>query len=562
MNMPKSDAYSSKFVLMRLRSTAWLSILLGLVLHQIVIGSDRLNVQNITWLANGGWGDTWAHYLGWQNYRQSSWQFPIGANNSYGLELASSIVFTDSIPWFAIFFKGLSPFLPSTFQYFGLWILICFILQSYFSWKIVGTFTRNLTILICGTLILSFSPAFLNRVNTHVALSSHFLILAAVYIVLNINMIHRPLKWFLLLIFAAGVHAYFLIMILCLFIADVVQLIRSGQVSIRRIFIRVIAILSFLTIIMWQLGYFVITSGLAAPFPSSLFKVDLLQPFNLSGWSWLASKYSPVQQGNFEGFNYWGLGALGLIILASSGIALRRIHVFDFFLKNFAITFTILCFGLYSLSNEVTLGRHILISYDFPSIFESISKTFRAVGRFFWPVTYFGIVASLAVLTKLLKSRLAIITFVVLSLLQIGDSHYGWQRVSEITRLPIGQNVPDFSNKSWSQISKSHNSIRVFPKYSAEESCDWRKIGMITSRFEMSTNCVAQSRFDLQKLRESQREFTESIRNGTLDSKTLYILNEQQLKQFIASIESGKLNLTRLDNLLIVSKEVIGGLNP
>ena len=32
--------------------------------------------------------------------------------------------------------------LPEPFQYFGLWFLTCFILQSWFAWKLMGLATR------------------------------------------------------------------------------------------------------------------------------------------------------------------------------------------------------------------------------------------------------------------------------------------------------------------------------------------------------------------------------------------------------------------------------------
>lgn len=44
-----------------------------------------------------------------------------------------SVLYTDSIPLFAIFFKALSPLLPETFQYFGLFGLMCYMLNGGFA---------------------------------------------------------------------------------------------------------------------------------------------------------------------------------------------------------------------------------------------------------------------------------------------------------------------------------------------------------------------------------------------------------------------------------------------
>lgn len=98
---------------------AWLAILLGLGAFLIISGGKIVNPEYIDWLLMEG--DPATHWLGWQFFRNSPlFQWPIGANPNYGLELGSSVVFTDSIPLLAFFFKPLNPFLPETFQYNGL----------------------------------------------------------------------------------------------------------------------------------------------------------------------------------------------------------------------------------------------------------------------------------------------------------------------------------------------------------------------------------------------------------------------------------------------------------
>lgn len=67
------------------------------------------------------WGyDEWdiqQRYTGWINYRNSSWQFPLGQADSMGYPLPKgiNITFMDSMPGVLILFKALSPFLPATF---------------------------------------------------------------------------------------------------------------------------------------------------------------------------------------------------------------------------------------------------------------------------------------------------------------------------------------------------------------------------------------------------------------------------------------------------------------
>ena len=67
------------------------------------VGLNNIWFSNTNWLY--GAGDLTNAQLGWQYFHHDKWHFPIGKNPNYGLEISNSIVFTDNIPLFAIFFK-------------------------------------------------------------------------------------------------------------------------------------------------------------------------------------------------------------------------------------------------------------------------------------------------------------------------------------------------------------------------------------------------------------------------------------------------------------------------
>lgn len=103
-----------------------------------VTGGRIINPTYDDWLMIG---DSAQHYIGWEFFRHTPlFQWPIADNPKLGLEVASSIVFTDSIPIAAFIFKPLNYFLPATFQYFGLWIWLCFVLQAF----LLGSYSANL----------------------------------------------------------------------------------------------------------------------------------------------------------------------------------------------------------------------------------------------------------------------------------------------------------------------------------------------------------------------------------------------------------------------------------
>lgn len=159
---------------------ALLPLLLGVLAFFLVIGPRALDPQNIAWLKEG---DPATHYLGWLYFRHAPWTFPLGLNPSYGLELGSAVIFSDSNPLLALLFKPFNGWLPQTFQYFGLWLLACFVLQAWFAWKLLGLITDNPVLRLLGTGLLVFSPPMFLRTGGHLSLAGHFLILAALYLV-------------------------------------------------------------------------------------------------------------------------------------------------------------------------------------------------------------------------------------------------------------------------------------------------------------------------------------------------------------------------------------------
>ena len=81
------------------------------------------------------YSDAAQHFFGWQFFRAEPWQFPPGRLVGYGLEMGSSIVFTDSIPLLALLLKPFSGSLPPEFQYTGLWVAACHAAAPLFAWR-------------------------------------------------------------------------------------------------------------------------------------------------------------------------------------------------------------------------------------------------------------------------------------------------------------------------------------------------------------------------------------------------------------------------------------------
>ena len=107
----------------------FISGLLAAVVSILIYGTRVINPRNVEWILLKG-GDMGQHYLGWEFFRQSPWHFPIGLSSNISYPFLVSVIFTDSIPLWAVFFKIFSFILPNSFQYFGIYGLVCFILNG------------------------------------------------------------------------------------------------------------------------------------------------------------------------------------------------------------------------------------------------------------------------------------------------------------------------------------------------------------------------------------------------------------------------------------------------
>ncbi len=185
-------------------------ILFSVTIFYFQYGIGILNPTNIYWLLD----DPYQSFIGWSFYRNADFfTYPLFKNYDLGMEIGSTIIYTDSLPLMTIIFKPFSRLLPVDFQYLGIWILLCYILTAYFGYRIFNLYiTESYEKLFC-VLLLLISPIFLQRFNNgHIALMSHWIILCSFYVYLNKN--YRLRFWLILILLSSLVHAYILAMVL------------------------------------------------------------------------------------------------------------------------------------------------------------------------------------------------------------------------------------------------------------------------------------------------------------------------------------------------------------
>ena len=91
-----------------------IAALLGGIAFVLIYGVKILNPLYTDWLLTGG--DPSQHYLGWEFFRRSDWYFPLGLTDQLAYPLKTSVIYTDSIPIFAVFLNCSEVYCPSNFS--------------------------------------------------------------------------------------------------------------------------------------------------------------------------------------------------------------------------------------------------------------------------------------------------------------------------------------------------------------------------------------------------------------------------------------------------------------
>lgn len=520
-------------------------ILLGIMAFYIVCGGRILDPQNIAWLANG---DPAQHYLGWVFFRNSEWTFPIiGLNPNFGLEISSSIVFSDSNPLFAILFKLLSPILPKTFQYFGIWILLCFILQAIASYKLVALISNNKIVNNLATLLFLFSPPFLLRLHGHFNLVGHFTILFALYFVFSKNL--KKYYWILLLNIAILTHFYLFVMAFVLFIFDLFnKCFIHNKVSVKIISIYTFITLILLLTIAYIIGYFTDNVNVS-DVGFGVFKTNVLSIIDSGTVSVLSTQWSyiikdiPVPAGfDFEGFNFLGSGIL-FIIIVSTILIINNYN--DIFLKIKQYKWLILlCLTIFmfALSNSIAIATYEF-NYYLPSSVLKFANILRASGRFFWVIFYIIIFSFLYILINYTNKKTILIILSLAVIIQILDTSIGWMQIRK--KLMIKSKdywVTRLKNSFWADIPKHYTKLRHIPLINYTK--NWSTLSYYSANNNLKTDAVYLARARGKNFFKAVKSTEQVIQNGSFATDSIYILDDENYDKALKFRENNK-NITK-----------------
>jgi hypothetical protein len=359
-------------------------------------------------------GDAAQHMIAQRYLIADAWRWPpTFAANLDTQEGGINTAFADSIPALVLVLKAMRGLLPEGFHGVGLFYGLAWVLQPVAAvWALRGAGERRLLPAIGIALAALSMPAWIGRFG-HAALCGHFLLLAGIGFYLRLLRAPTPGLWLAaggLQVLALLVHPYLAVMTLALLGAVPAALLLRGERFLGT-GLAVGAAAGAVLLVMAGFGYL----GAGGGRGYGMFAMNLLSPVWPAGSGLLGIPWSPqldaTGHGGWEGYNWLGAGLLFGLVL---GIALRPAAAARLLRRHAGLVLVLLALTALAVTHEVGFGTRIVLDLgEAPAVLEQ----FRASGRFFWPVAYALLVASM-----LLLARRAPVLCLLAGLLQFADA--------------------------------------------------------------------------------------------------------------------------------------------
>ena len=557
-----------------------LALMIGGFGFLLATGGKILWPSNIDWLMTGK-DDGGTHYLGWEFYRNAPLlQWPFGANPDYGMEISSSIVFSDSLPLFAMALKPFSPLLPRPFQYLGIWLLVCFVLQACFAARLLRVFGVSDWRVWLGVAFFVMAPSFLYRITvSHYAGGAHWIVLAA------LAMYFAPQRstrgWTVLLCVASLVNIYLAVMAGAIYAADLVQRLWTRESRVLPTFRQGVITSVLVLFTMYAAGYFM-AGKYTADQGYGYYRLNLLAPvLPMGGWSlWLPS--TQVGEGDFEGFNFLGTGVIGLLLVAAvlwirslfratekctplaprevflpscSVVASNNEHpmatsqTISSTPRWVPITIVLICCTLFGISNRIAAGPFELLAFDLPPKLWPICSSFRSSGRFFMPVYYVLFAIGIGATVRNFRPKVGALILVALLCVQLTDTSRSVAQLHQKLSYAKPWSSP-LKSDFWSRAAKQYKSVVV--TLPAKHYEGYLRLAHFATTHGMSTNAVYLARVDQSKLQTSSSALAEAIASGSLGKDVLYVFSDRIAWRTTLERFPDRLTGLDLDGLLVL----------
>ena len=570
---------NSKLSLLR---TPYLGALLGTAFFFFEFGAAICKPAYLDWQIQN---DPAQHYLGWEFFRHEAWHLPLGKIAGYGAPEGSSIVFTDSIPLFALFFKFIRGVLPQPFQYTGLWMLFCYMLQGFFGWMLGSLVTRSNWCRAMVSFLFIVSPPMLDRAVGHHSLMGHWVLLAALYLAFQSSatyaMRHSRMSWHtawgLVMVLSALVHLYLYTMVFLIYAGAMVTFLNRCRWRGQGNYLRAAAPAALGSLALYLEGAFVVrSSDWAGAWGFGYFSMNLLSPLvpgttgNPTETSFvsyfLTSQKWAVAGQLFEGFNYLGIGVwvlVGLALVAKLLLVLSKFWnrgriEWRVALRSYVpypVMAALLLLLLFALSNVIVAGDKTLVTLTLGPKLHHFAEIFRSSGRFFWPVGYAILWWSLkSVCACIRKTEVAVGVLTLVAGVQALDLSQFFLHHAMPFRAEEHYSSP-LKSQFWPNAVKHYRHVLYYPPGDVGY---YVPLGLVAAPEGTTINVAYKARSNSDSLPRHERELKSQLESGALRSDSLYVFRDATLFEKLGKQVPALGLLKQVDGLYVAGMASVG----
>jgi hypothetical protein len=508
-----------------------LSAAIGLAVIAYAFGLHVLPPWNTGWMLSGTIGpDPVQYWLGYSFFKQAPWSWPPGLNPDWGLELGSSVFFSDSIPLLAFLFKALHP-LVEVPQYWGLWLFACGALQGWMAWKLVGLFTQQALPRLAGAALFALSPAMLNRLGGHFALGAHFLLLIGLYLCLTQAAPARRLaQWVAVILCAALIHSYLLPMVAGLWACDWLARARHAGAP-RLLAVEAVAAPGAGLFGLYLAGFFLLSDGFGGTWGGyGAMQLDLLAPFDPEPWgAFLPDLPGPDHME--AGHSYAGLGVL-LALLAGALAWLRR--PWPWLRRRGLLLLGLSAMLAVAISHRVSIGGAVIELIALPDAVLAYADALRASERFLWPFAYALLLAAVAATIRGFGPRRAGLLLAVLAVVQFADMQPGFARLARYFPAAPAAVPLRLQDPFWAEAAERYQRVRLTP--TGMQARHWEEIAVYAATLGLTTDAIYLARLDPARVEALNARIAEELAAGRHEPGSFYALGSEET---LASARAG-----------------------
>ena len=487
---------------------------------------------------------------------QNPWQLPLFYVPALGAPTGTNVIFADVVPVMALVDRLIHSSTGVIVNPYGIFLFLCFVLPGVMmTLVLIEAKTRCALAAVIGAIFADTMPALLWRWGD-IALEAQFLLIGALALYLfSLQKRHSgavAAAWIGVLCLSYLTNVYLFAMVGAVWLCALVQRRLDRLATTPEALatgIATVAPVAILTAIGGQFG-----KGGGLPFAEyGHYSMNVVSPFVPQ-----ASGIYPGMQGiidatggQYEGFNYLGLGLLLASIFALPAEASwlsrnARRHA----------TLLIACAAMtaFAISHRVFIGRWLILALPMPPYVSSLLGIFRSSGRFFWLIGYAQIVLVVVLAFRRPRPGVAL-CLLGAAILQLCDVQPLREHI--VGSIAAGAGAEELDENEMSRLVSGASRIEVVPSFQCSESVRQIRANMqlmiAAARADVPTNTVylARQSYDLdlrdvlqspshiaeilqkRRSRYCEKEIAQALNAGD-PSELLVLLSDQPRQQQMA----------------------------